>query len=93
MTTPDPFAEALNDRLGPTPQVVVERLLARHGAAMTAIAVVVETGDGVYQVYSGGCTVLETIGMFAFGSQTAFSSMQVEEVDDDDEGSDGAPQS
>lgn len=84
MSTLDPFADALNGRLGPTPQVVVERLLERHGAAMTAIAVVVETGDGEHHVYSGGCTVLETIGMFAFGSQTAFSSMQVEEVDDDE---------
>ena len=84
MSMPDPFAEALNARLGPTPQVVVERLLERHGETMTAIAIVVETRDGAYQVYSGGCTVVETIGMFAFGSQTACMGMPVEGIDSDE---------
>ena len=52
------------------PSEVLKRLIADY-PDMLAVVVVVQTADEGLVAASGGCTVLETVGMFHFGVQSA----------------------
>lgn len=61
----DPDA-ILRDRLGPDAFDVLRQLMEDY-PGMLAVAVVVQKPDENLVVAAGGCTLLETAGLFQFG--------------------------
>ena len=61
----DPDA-ILRERLGPVPVSVLSQLIEQY-PDMLAVAVIIQLADESFIVASGGCTVLETVGLFHFG--------------------------
>lgn len=70
MTSPSPADDILQNRLGPPPLSALQAIIAAY-PGMAAFALVLETQDGALEVYSAGCTSIETIGMFYFGANAA----------------------
>ena len=67
--------DILRARLGPALLEMLHTVMAEH-PAMTAAVLVVELPDGRLIAYSGGCTMIETLGMLSFAASAAVQGMQ-----------------
>ena len=69
--------DILRARLGPDPLEMLRTVMAEH-PAMTAAVLVVQLPDGQLHAFSGGCTMIETLGMLSFAAIAAVHGMQKE---------------
>ena len=67
--------DILRERLGPDPLDMLRTVMAEH-PAMTAAVLVVELPDGQLFAFSGGCTMIETLGMLSFAAIVAAGAMR-----------------
>ena len=67
--------DILRARLGPAPLDMLRTVMAEH-PAMTAAVLVVELPDGQLLAYSGGCTMIETLGLLSFAASAAVQGMR-----------------
>ena len=67
--------DILRARLGPDPLEMLRTVMAEH-PAMTAAVLVLELPDGQITAFSGGCTMIETLGMLSFAASAAVHGMK-----------------
>jgi hypothetical protein len=70
--------DVLAERLGPSPLSILQHLIEDH-PDLTAVVVVVELPDGQITALSGGCTMVETLGMLSYAAIAAVRLETTEE--------------
>jgi hypothetical protein len=72
MISPD---DILNERLGPSPIDLLQSIITLY-PNLAAVSLVLETYDGEIQVLSGGCTMIETVGMLQYGASAVVTAVR-----------------
>lgn len=70
--------EAVSDQLGPPPREILEQVLKEHPHDLAAVVVVYELGDGRVGLLSGGCTVVQAVGLLSTASTWAADAVEID---------------
>ena len=82
----DPLDTTLRERLGPLPTTLLTLLSeCLRAGEFEGLAVVTQDREGRLALYSAGCTVMETVGMLAWGLHLATDGLEAADEPDGQE--------